>query len=449
MKGRHPEGVGRFAAAAAAMGGGQRPGIGSTHGGSGRCARLATAGDEPLRAGRFVWCTRRGNHVGEPRVDLDRRGTGTAAAHGSEHRRRVRTSSSRRERSRHARRHLRASLRGDHGADIRAGAVRARRVAGNRVRASPCHPDCWTLATIGVAAAFRREVEVSTGGGRRGGERITIGRAILARTSAHQRRCHHARAGGGIWSVDAFTEREAVQGRRVAHGASSRGPGVSLAATSSHTSGEGVERWDGCRQALVTSQTGLRLQTGGERLDGRIDLSGWKGTLSFGMIDAGGVARSTTERRGLVLVGRGGFAWRPRSRRLTPVHRRHWRARPVPARAHTRPFRMGSYEWSRSADRSYASGEVQRWWMGARGFAGAAAFIDTASSIADCRRCTDRRRPRIGTRLTVPGVSGVLRIDVAKRLRDGATAVSFVYEPRTRTTAHGTLLIGWPCARSH
>ena len=29
----------------------------------------------------------------------------------------------------------------------------------------------------------------------------------------------------------------------------------------------------------------------------------------------------------------------------------------------------------------------------------------------------------------VPGVSGVVRIDVAKGLRDGSTALSFVYDP--------------------
>jgi hypothetical protein len=35
----------------------------------------------------------------------------------------------------------------------------------------------------------------------------------------------------------------------------------------------------------------------------------------------------------------------------------------------------------------------------------------------------------IGVRLAMPGVSGTIRIDVAKGLRDGATAVSFVYDP--------------------
>jgi hypothetical protein len=31
--------------------------------------------------------------------------------------------------------------------------------------------------------------------------------------------------------------------------------------------------------------------------------------------------------------------------------------------------------------------------------------------------------------VAIPGLSGVLRVDVAKGLRDGATALSFVYDP--------------------
>jgi hypothetical protein len=79
----------------------------------------------------------------------------------------------------------------------------------------------------------------------------------------------------------------------------------------------------------------------------------------------------------------------------------------------------------------YSSGEAQRWWQGkARIRIGAAAFVDAA-------RIDRRAAPGaltdvdvgIGARLAVPGVAGVLRIDVAKGLRDGATALSFVYEP--------------------
>jgi hypothetical protein len=77
------------------------------------------------------------------------------------------------------------------------------------------------------------------------------------------------------------------------------------------------------------------------------------------------------------------------------------------------------------------SGEAQRWWAGkARIRFGAAAFLDVA-------RIDRRAEPRpltdvdlgVGARLALPGLSGVFRVDVAKGLRDGSTAFSFVYDP--------------------
>jgi hypothetical protein len=49
------------------------------------------------------------------------------------------------------------------------------------------------------------------------------------------------------------------------------------------------------------------------------------------------------------------------------------------------------------------------------------------------RRFTPEARSDVdagaGFRVAVPGLAGVFRVDLAKGLRDGATAVSFVYEP--------------------
>jgi hypothetical protein len=170
----------------------------------------------------------------------------------------------------------------------------------------------------------------------------------------------------------------------------------------------------------------------GERLDGRVDISGWKAGQSFATIEAGATVRSTTERRGHVFVGRLGLG-------AASVRAPHdiWfagdtgRARSVLLRAHPlisdgeiRAERIGRHVF-------YTSGEAQRWWVAkAQVRVGAAAFVDAAR--------TDRRiGPRaqsdvdlgIGARLSIPGVSGVLRVDVAKGLRDGATALSFVYDP--------------------
>ena len=172
--------------------------------------------------------------------------------------------------------------------------------------------------------------------------------------------------------------------------------------------------------------------TAGERLEGRVDASGWKGTQLFGTIDLGGIVRSTTERRGRVFIARGGVAF---ASAVTPAD--IWfagdtgRARPVLLRAHpvVADGELRVEQIGRQI--SYTSGEVQRWWPGSpRIRVGAAAFADVAQ--VDRRVEPEARTDMdlgIGVRMAVPGVSGVVRIDVAKGLRDGSTALSFVYDP--------------------
>jgi hypothetical protein len=107
------------------------------------------------------------------------------------------------------------------------------------------------------------------------------------------------------------------------------------------------------------------------------------------------------------------------------------RARPVPLRAHP-VISHGELRVEQIGRRiAYSSGEVQRWWSGPlRIRVGAAAFVDLArlnQRVAAAAR-TDVDLG-IGTRLALPSVSGELRIDLAKGMRDGATALSFVYDP--------------------
>ena len=178
--------------------------------------------------------------------------------------------------------------------------------------------------------------------------------------------------------------------------------------------------------------TGLRLQSARERLEGRLDVSGWKGTPSFATFDIGGIARSTTARRGQVFVARAGLSV---ASAFTPAD--IWfggdtgRARPVLLRAH--PVISDGELRVEQIGRQivYTSGEVQRWWRGRHACqVGAAAFVDVAQ--VDRRVAPDARTDvdvGIGARLALPGLSGMLRIDVAKGLRDGSTALSFVYDP--------------------
>jgi hypothetical protein len=333
----------------------------------------------------------------------------------------------------HARRHLR-ELPAASSADLSfvpapSGVVELRAAVAER---SLFPDDRWTLTALGAVAAIKREVEVSTGALTGGGERITLawrfwpGRPRVAGAIAAPA------PWGGIWGVDAFTERQRFTA--VLQPSERRGGHVVISDWAAHWARTafraGVEQWKGV-DTFGTAGAGLRFVTPGDRIDSRVDLVGWKGARSFGTVDIGSIFRSTAARRGVVLIGRAGMA---AASSYTPADL--WfagdtgRARGIPLRAHPvvtdgelRVEQIGRSIW-------YTSGEAQRWWSWPRVRVGGAMFVDTAR--------TDRRVPAgartdvdlgMGARFAVPAVSGLLRIDVAKGLRDGATAVSLVYEP--------------------
>jgi hypothetical protein len=294
--------------------------------------------------------------------------------------------------------------------------------------------DRWTLASLGVVAVFRREVEVSSGSLTGGGERVTVGWRYWPGRPRVSASFAAPAPWGGLWAVDGFTERQPFTDD-VMPTSRRRGAHMTLSDwitpwTRVSVRG-GVERWAGV-DTYGTLATGLRLLTTDERVDGRIDVAGWTGGNSFATIDIGGTARSTTARRGYVFLARGGIGLA--SAFTAPDI---WfagdtgRARPVPLRAHP-VISDGELRVEQIGRRiAYSSGELQRWWSGpARIRVGGAAFIDLA-------RVNQRVSPAartdvdlgIGARLALPSVSGELRIDLAKGMRDGATALSFVYDP--------------------
>ena len=82
----------------------------------------------------------------------------------------------------------------------------------------------------------------------------------------------------------------------------------------------------------------------------------------------------------------------------------------------------------------HASGEAQRWWAAPAGIRVAvAAFADSARVVdrlqSGARADLDAG---LGVRAALPGLPGAFRLDVGKGLRDGATAVSFVYDVGSR-----------------
>jgi hypothetical protein len=395
-----------------------------------------------LATSRFIQDDRAGaldawNHVGEPRVDLIRI-DGLVRT-----RQRVveellpvgRDDVLTRRGFVHARRQLR-ELPSASSAELAfvpepAGLVELRATVAER---SLVPTDRWTLATLGVIAAFRREIEVSTGALTGGGERVTIGWRYWPGRPRVGAAIAAPAPWGGLWAVDAFTEQQPftvdlfpTSRRNGAHASIWNW----LTPWARATLRGGMERWDGV-DTFGMLGTSLRLLTFDERVDGRVELTGWKAARSFGTMEAGATVRSSIERRGHVFVGRFGLGV---ASARTPADL--WlagdtgRARSVPLRAHPlitdgqiRIERIGRHM-------VYSSGEAQKWWEGrARVRFGAAAFVD---AVGVGRGVESRARTDvdvgIGARLAVPGVSGVLRFDVAKGVRDGATALSFVYEP--------------------
>jgi predicted double-glycine peptidase len=294
--------------------------------------------------------------------------------------------------------------------------------------------DRWSLATLGATALFRREIEVSSGALTGGGERVTVGWRYWPGRPRVSASFAAPAPWGGTWTLDGFTERQPFTDDAVA---TSRRRGARMTVSDWMTAltrvslRGGVERWDGV-DTYGTIATALRLLTADERFDGHADLSGWKGNDSFGTIEFGAMVRSSPERRGLLFVARGGAGF---ASTFAPAD--IWfggdtgRARPVPLRAH--PVITDGQLRVEQIGRQigYTSGEVQRWWSRTpRVQLGAAAFVDVAR--IDRRTGMSARTDvdlGIGARLAVPGVSGQLRVDVAKGLRDGATALSFVYDP--------------------
>ncbi len=294
--------------------------------------------------------------------------------------------------------------------------------------------DWWTLASLGVVAAVKREVEISSGAFTGGGERMTLGWRYWPGRPRVSAAFTAPAPWGGLWGVDGFTERQPftddvppTSRRRGAHVMLSNW--VTSWARASVRGG--VERWDGV-DTFGMLATGARFVTGGERVEGRMEGSGWKGAQSFGTIEVGGIVRSSTERRGHVFVARAGAGL---ASPFTPAD--IWfagdtgHARPVPLRAHPVVSDGELRVEQIGRQLSYGSGEVQRWWRNSTPIrVAAAAFGDVVR--VDRRIDSDARTDvdlGIGVRVAVPWVSGVLRMDVAKGLRDGATALSFVYDP--------------------
>jgi hypothetical protein len=169
-----------------------------------------------------------------------------------------------------------------------------------------------------------------------------------------------------------------------------------------------------------------------DRIDARIGTDAWPGRAGFATGQAVVRARSSTDLRGVVFVA--AAAVQGASHR-TPldlwwagdtghVRTTLLRAHPVLDQGRLRVDRLG---------RTFVHGslEAQRWWVLAGPVrAGAAAFGDMGHTG---RRLAARAQGDVdvgfGARVAVTGMPGIFKVDAARGLRDGAAALSFVYEP--------------------
>ena len=291
----------------------------------------------------------------------------------------------------------------------------------------------FSLAALGLSAAVSREVRVALGSVTGGGEEIVLGWRFWERRRRLAAGIRAPAPWGGVWGAEGFQERQSFTS---ASFPDAERTGVHVTQSNWATPrlrwslAAGLDRWQG--MGTFGSVAGsVRLVSAGDRLTAQAQTSAWFGQNGFTAGGAAVRARSSSEARGTVWLA---AAATEMASTLTPMDL--WPAgdtglaRSTLLRAHPLLAGGGRMRISRIGRVVYnASVEGQRWWhiMGPiRG--AAAAFVDAARTS---RRPADASRhdvdAGIGARLMSAGVPGLIRIDFATGISDGAKALSFVY----------------------
>ena len=290
------------------------------------------------------------------------------------------------------------------------------------------------LAAMGVIAAATREVTLNISSPTGGGERLWGGWRFWPHRMRVAGGIEAPSPWGGVWGVEAAAETQPFTD--VSEPAADR-VSASLGFTDWVTGGvrvmanAGVDDWNdgGLRPRLAG---GLRFVTSTERMAVDAGASVWPARGAFSTTSVSAAYRSSTSRRGLAwtMAGHAAMATTRTPLDLWPAgdtgHARRTllRAHPLLDDGRLRIDRLG---------RSLAQGSSEaQYWRPVRGpvQAGLAIFGDFA-------RTSDRfaEAPRtdvdvgLGARLAVAGLPGMVRVDVARGLRDAAHAVSVAYEP--------------------
>jgi len=292
----------------------------------------------------------------------------------------------------------------------------------------------WSYAAIGIEAAAASEVGVTLGSLTGGGERVDLAWRFWPDRPRVGIAVVSPAPWGGLWGVDARFERQPFTAPEVAT-AERMAVGVTLSGwirSWARLSGRGgLDAWDGLGRVGVASGS-LHLTSGGRRVETTIEGSLRAGAVTSGDVAVRGRVRSSADREGRVLVARAGAGMASGD---TPADL--WfagdtgRARPALLRAHP-VTDGGALRVDRIGRRIlHASFEAQQWLSLSWPLrVGGAVFVDGVA-LGEGRSPGTRGEldAGAGVRVAVPGLEGVFRVDVARGLGDGTTAVSFVYDP--------------------
>ena len=292
----------------------------------------------------------------------------------------------------------------------------------------------FDLGVMSLATVITREFTASLSSPTSGGERLSADWRFWPGRPLYQLSFAAPAPWGGVWRLTASRERQPFTAvfPSSLHDSAELDVADWLTGSARWQVGAGADRWNGSR-TFATARAGVRLVTSGDRVDARIQARTWFGGAgSFQSGEALVVARSSARPVGTVIVATGGISGVTASApgdvwfagdtgRARPLL---LRAHPILAeRARFRTERLGRLVGNGSA-------ELQRWWRVGPFRAGGATFVDTARTA---RRLAGPGVTDVdvgvGFRGAWPGKAAALRVDLAKGLRDGATAFSVVYSP--------------------
>jgi hypothetical protein len=299
-----------------------------------------------------------------------------------------------------------------------------------------------TFAATALVAAITRDVRLTAGSIAGGGEQVSVGYRFWPHRERVDGDIGAPAPWGGLWRLNAYAERQPFTGG-VVRRAERTGARLALSEWASEhlrwTVGTGIDDWaEQAPRGVIAGH--LRWASRSDRIDARGAAHVWPGGGGFATFGVGARVRSsidaglrrTTPVHGVVALATAGvqFATARAPLDVWPAgdtgHARATltRAHPLLDDGQLRIERLGRALL-------HASIEGRRWWNAVGPLrAAAAAFTDLHRTA---RRWNGAPLfdvdAGIGVRFDVAGMPGVVRVDVAKGLRDGATAISVVYEP--------------------